>query len=83
MREAPYASMERRRLFAQMRELLQKARERGSDEMDTMREEAHRERGRLTDMDCVLDRTWPFPLHTADSLRELDARVREAVGALA
>ncbi len=83
MREAPYASMERRRLFAQMRELLLEARERGSDKLDIMQAEAERDRERLTDMECVLDRTWPFALHSVESLRELDAHVREAVGVLA
>lgn len=83
MREAPYASAERGRLFAKMRETLHEARERGSEELDTMRDEAERERERLTDMESVLDRTWPFALHSRESLQELDARVREAVGVLA
>lgn len=83
MREAPYASMERRRLFAQMREVLRQARERGSDDLESMRDEAERERERLRDMDCVLDRTWPFALHSIEGLKELDARVREAARVLA
>jgi len=83
MREAPYASAERRRLFAEMREVLGKARDHGADSLDQMRTEAELERQRLTDMDCVLDRTWPFALHSAESLKELNAQVHEAAGVLA
>lgn len=83
MREAPYASVERRRLFTEMRETLHEARERGSEALDTMREDAERERERLTDMESVLDRTWPFALHSRAALHELDARVRDAVGVMA
>lgn len=83
MREAPYASVERRRLFAEMRELLGDARNAGADGLKRMRDEAELERERLTDMESVLDRTWPFALHSAGSLRELDTQVREATGVLA
>lgn len=83
MREAPYASVERRRLFAEMRETLHEARERGAEKLDTMREDAERERERLTDKESVLDRTWPFALHSAEALGQLDTQVREAVGVMA
>ncbi len=80
---SPRGSVERRRLFAEMREVLAHARDDGADELDHMREAAESARERLRDMECVLDRTWPFAMHARESLSALDARVREAVGVLA
>ena len=82
IREAPHASMERRRLFAELRGVLGDAREAGADDLQRIRDQAELERERMTDMECVLDRTWPFALHPSESLRELDSQVRAAVGVL-
>lgn len=82
MRETPRGSVERRRLFAALRGVLEESQAAHEREIDRVREEADREREHLADKDCVLDRTWPFALHGGDALGELTDRVRSAVGAL-
>ncbi|MFI4882985.1 MAG: hypothetical protein ACIAQU_10415 [Phycisphaerales bacterium JB064] len=83
MESSPRGSIERRTLFARLREVLHEARDAGEAKLSELRDEAQAEHERLRDMDCVLDRTWPFALHPDAMLKELDARVRSAAGALA
>ncbi|MFI4916329.1 MAG: hypothetical protein ACIAS6_07485 [Phycisphaerales bacterium JB060] len=83
MASAPRHSLERRRLFAEMREVLSEARREGRDRLEQLRDEAEEEHERLQDMEQVLDRTWPFALHEDGALRELDEQVRAAVTVLA
>lgn len=81
--DAPRGSSERRRLFAALRDVLNAARSQAAPEIDSLQRKALDEHERLRDMDCVLDRTWPFALHDAGALRAMSERVRSAVGALA
>jgi hypothetical protein len=79
--DAPRRSMERRRLFAELRGVLHEARQAGDSSLVEMRDGARAERERLRDMDVVLDRAWPFALHPSAALAELGERVRGAVPA--
>lgn len=81
LRAAPRRSLERRRLFAELREVLGTARGEGASDLKDLRSAAEVERDRLRDMDVVLDRTWPFALHSREALAALGERVRAAVRA--
>lgn len=83
MANVPRHSLERRRLFAEMREVLSEARREGGERLERLRDKAEEEHERLRDMDSVLDRTWPFALHEDSALQELDTNVREAAAVLA
>lgn len=80
---APRRSAERRRLFGELRSVLDEARDVAEARLDAMQDDAEAERERLRDMERVLDRTWPFALHDGAALKDLDAHVREAAAVLA
>ncbi|MEQ9096314.1 MAG: hypothetical protein RIE32_08635 [Phycisphaerales bacterium] len=83
MASAPRHSLERKKLFSEMRDVLHRARHEGEAHLESLRREAEEEHQRLQDMEQVLDRTWPFALHDDSALKELDARVRDAAEVLA
>jgi hypothetical protein len=66
-------------LYRDMHDLLEQVRSQHEPEMARLQDRAAYLRERLRDGEILLDRTWPFVLFPEERLRELRARIHEAL----